>query len=517
MLARASGRAKEVAIRTALGAGRRRIVRQLLTESVVLAVGGGLLGLALGAAGTRAIAALGADDLPRAAEIGVHAPVLAATAAVALLAGVLFGTIPVFRLFHADLSTVFRQEGRTGTAGRATLGARSALVVTQVSLAFALLIGAALLLVSFSRKLSIEPGFEPEGVATASLSMPASRYPDPAARRAFLARALDAIRTLPGVEQAGATSVIPFGGDFNSSVITPEGYEPKPGESPLSPIQSVVTPGYLEAMDIPLLRGRAFDARDTEGSTPVVIIDEWLARRYWPDQDPLGKRLYQGVPEMDDEREYRTIVGVTREIRVLDLAGAEQVGHYYYPYDQSPVSTVFLTLRTGRDPLSVVPAVRSEIARLDPDLPIYAPQTMPDRITASLLTDRARMLLLLIFASVALVLAAIGIYGVLAYSVALRTREIGIRVALGSRQPEIFRLVVSQGLKLLGIGLGIGVAASLALTRVLRGMLYGIEPDDPLVFAVVLAVLGAVALVACMIPARKATRVDPIRALTREV
>jgi predicted permease len=411
---------------------------------------------------------------------------------------------------------VFRQEGRTGTAGRATLGARSALVVTQVSLAFALLIGAALLLVSFGRKLSIEQGFEAEGVATASLSMPVARYPDAAARRAFLARALDAIRALPGVEHAGATSVIPFGGDFNSSVITPEGYEPKPGESPLSPIQSVVTPGYLEAMEIPLVRGRRFDARDTEGATPVVIIDEWLARRYWPDQDPLGKRLYQGVPEIDEEREYRTIVGITREIRMLDLAGADQVGHYYFPYDQIGSTTMFLTLQTSREPLSVIPAVRAEIARLDPDLPIYAPQTMPDRIASSLLTDRARMLLLVIFAGVALVLAAIGIYGVLAYSVALRTREIGIRVALGSRQPEIFRLVLTQGLKLLAIGLGLGVAASLALTRVLRGMLYGIEPDDPLVFAVVLAVLGAVAVVACTIPARRATRLDPIRALTQD-
>jgi predicted permease len=310
--------------------------------------------------------------------------------------------------------------------------------------------------------------------------------------------------------------VIPFGGDFNSSVITPEGYEPKPGESPLSPIQSVVTPGYLEAMEIPLVRGRRFDARDTEGATPVVIIDEWLARRYWPDQDPLGKRLYQGVPEIDEEREYRTIVGITREIRMLDLAGADQVGHYYFPYDQIGSTTMFLTLRTSREPLSVIPAVRAEIARLDPDLPIYAPQTMPDRIASSLLTDRARMLLLVIFAGVALVLAAIGIYGVLAYSVALRTREIGIRVALGSRQPEIFRLVLTQGLKLLAIGLGLGVAASLALTRVLRGMLYGIEPDDPLVFVVVLAVLGAVAVVACTIPARRATRVDPIRALTQD-
>ena len=516
VLVRSTARSRELATRFALGAGRWRMARQLVTESVVLAAGGGLIGLVLGWAGTRAIIALAAEELPRAGEIGLHPVALASMAGLSMLAGLLFGTIPVVRLFRADLSTIFRQDSRTGTAALGALGARSTLVVTQISLAFALLIAAALLLVSFDRKLGVEPGFDETGVVTASLSMPGTRYPDEAARTSFVARALAAVRAIPGVEQAGVTSVIPFGDDYDSSVITPEGYVPKAGESPLSPIQSRITPGYLEALGVPVLRGRTFDARDVEGAAPVVIVDEWLARRYWPDQDPVGKRLYQGVPGMGEEPEYRTIVGVTREIRMVELAGAEQVGHYYFPYDQATDGTVYLAIRTTRDPLAVMAAVRAEITRLDPNLPLYAVQTMQDRIAGSLLTDRARMLLLVVFACVALLLAAIGIYGVLAYTVALRTKEIGIRVALGSQRPQIFQLVLRHGLKLLVIGLAVGTGASLLLSRVLRGMLYGIEPNDPRVFAAVLAVLAGVTVSACALPARRATRVDPVTALARD-
>jgi predicted permease len=515
VLVRSTVRARELATRFALGAGRLRMVRQLLTESTVLALAGGVLGTAIGFAGVRLITRLAADQLPRSAEIGLHPPVLAATLVLSLFAGLVFGTIPVLRLFRVDLSTVFRQESRGGTAGGAALAARSALVVTQVAVAFALLIGAGLLLVSFGRKLSIDPGFRAEDVVTASFALPVARYPEGAARALFVGRALERIRGVNRVQHAAITSVMPFSGDLNSSVITPEGYVPQPGESPLSPVQSAVTPDYFATMGIPMLSGRDFDARDTGEGPLVVIVDEWLAHRYWPGQDPIGKRMYTGVPGEEDPA-YRTIIGVVREIRVADLTEFEQVGHYYFPYAQAPSSQLFLTLRTDRGAATVVNAVRSEFAALDPDLPVYGVMTMRDRIAESLVTDRARMMMIVLFGGVALLLAAVGIYGVLAYSVASRTREIGIRMALGSQRAEIFRLVVSQGLRLLGIGLLIGVTGSLALSRVLRGMLYGIAPNDPLVFAAVLAVLGAVAVVACVLPARRATRVDPVAALTYE-
>ncbi|MGH7551666.1 MAG: ABC transporter permease, partial [Longimicrobiales bacterium] len=514
VLVRSTVRSRELATRFALGAGRWRMVRQLLTESMLLAVAGGVIGTGVGYAGLRMLTALGADRLPRAEEIGIHAPVLLATALLSLIAGALFGTIPVARLFGADLSSVFRQESRSGTASRTALFARSTLVVTQVSLAFALLIGAGLLLVSFSRKLSVDPGFEPENVVTASISLPTSRYPD-SSPAAFYRNVLERIRGIPGVEVAGATTVIPFGDDFDASVISPEGHVSKPGESPLSSVNSTITPGYFEAMRIAVVRGRNFDARDNEGAAPVVIIDEWLANRYWPGQDAIGKRLFEGVPEMEEEPEYRTIVGVVKEIRAANLGGGtDQVGHYYFPHEQRPVGQLFIAVRAVRDPLALIAAVRAEVTALDPDLPIYAIHTMRDRIGESLLTDRARMMLIVIFAGVALLLATIGIYGVLAYSVALRTREIGIRVALGSRAPEIFKLVLGQGLRLLGVGLAIGLVGSLLLSRVLRGMLFGVGPNDPTVFAGVLALLGLVAVVACVIPARRATRIHPARALT---
>jgi predicted permease len=516
VLVRSTVRSRELATRFALGAGRWRMVRQLLTENMLIALAGGILGIGAGYGGMRLLTVLGADQLPRAEEIGIHAPVLLATGLISLVAGVLFGTIPVARLFRADLSTVFRQESRSGTGSRAALFARSTLVVAQVSLAFALLIGAGLLLVSFSRKLSVDPGFEAGNVVTASISLPASRYPD-SSPAAFVRTVLERIRGIPGVEGAGATTLIPFGDDYDASVISPEGHVSRPGESPLSSMNSTITPGYFEAMRIPVQRGRNFDARDSEGALPVVIIDEWLANRYWPGQDPIGKRLYEGVPELTEEPEYRAIVGVVGEVRVGSLGDEiDRVGHYYFPHDQRPLGQIYVVIRAVRDPLALIAAVRGEVTALDPDLPIYAVHTMQDRIGQSLLTDRARMTLIVIFGGVALLLATIGIYGVLAYSVALRTREIGIRVALGSRAPDIFKLVLGQGLRLLGSGLAIGLAGSLLLSRVLRGMLFGVGPNDPVVFAGVFALLAMVAVVACVIPARRATRIHPARALTVE-
>jgi predicted permease len=517
ILVRASSRTREMATRLALGAGRGRLARQLLTESVVLGLLGGLLGLVVGRAGLLLFSALGAADLPRGSEIRMDASVTAFTFALAALAGLLFGGLPVLRLRNADLSTVFREEGRTGTAGRSTMSLRGTLVSAQVAAAFALLIAAGLILVSFARTLAVDPGFETDGLLTANVSLPVTRYHDHELRTTFQTRALDRIRALPGVTLASATTQIPFSGDVSSSVVTPQGYVPQPGESPISPIESFVANDFFETMGIELVSGRTFTPQDGPDSEPVIIIDEWLARRYWPNEDPVGRGLYEGIPEvgLDNITQLRRIVGVVREIRVANLVGEQPAGHYYIPLTQNSSTYLVLTIRTSAaDPAAALSAqLRSAIAEIDPDLPVYGITTMRERAAASLRTERARAALLLAFGGIALTLAAIGIYGVLAYAVSLRTSEIGIRMALGSPGGAVFGLVLRQGLAWVGAGLLAGLLASLALGRMLRGLVHGVGTTDPLVFGAVLLVLAAVAVAACIVPARRAARVSPIVAM----
>jgi predicted permease len=487
----------------------------LLTESVLLGVIGGVLGVGLGALGVELLTTLGADALPRAGAIGLDLRVLAATLVLAIAAGTLSGLIPIVRLRRIDLSTIFRDEGRSGTASRGTLATRAALVVTQLGVAFALLVAAGLLLVSFGRTLAVDPGFRPEGVLTARVALPVTRYADGPARRAFFTRVLADVRRIPGVEAAGLTNVLPFTGDYNSSVMHAEGYEVQPGESLLSPISTVASDGYFEALGLRLVRGRTFEAGDLEDRQPVAIIDRWLAERYWPGRDPVGLRMTQGAPGVvpDSLLEYRTVVGIVEDVRVGNLTGEQTNGHYYFPLAQQPVGGAFLALRTGGDPLALLPALRRTVAAIDPELPVYSVETMPDRISDSVRTERARAFLIAAFAAVALFLAAVGIYGVLAYSVAQRRGEIGIRVALGSSRGDVFRLVVGQGARMVVAGLVVGGVGSVALARALRSMLYGVGPADPRVFAAVLVVLSATALAACLLPARRAMRVDPMTAL----
>ncbi len=516
MLVRSTVRARELATRAALGASMPRLARQLLTESVLLSFTGGVLGLVAGWFGMRLLNMLGADQLPRSAEITMDWQVILATCGLAVLAGLLFGTIPAARLFRQNLSSVFRQAGRTGTSGRGALAARSTLVVVQVSVAFALLIGAGLMISSFARRLAVDPGFRRDGVLTAALALPVTRYPDGPARAAFVKQALESIRAIPGVRSAGATSAIPFGDDFNSSVITPEGYVMKPGESPISPYHTAITPGYFETMGIQLVRGRTFNDGDDQKTLKVALIDEWLASHFWPGQDPIGKRMFQGVYGLqpEDSIEFQTIVGIVRDVRVANLAGDETKGHNYVPMTQEPAGNLFVVVHTAGPPAAVLPAMRTAVGRLDPDMPVYNVRTMGERVTRSLLEDRARMVLLGLFGAVALFLAATGIYGVLAYSVTLRTKEFGIRLALGSNLPDLFRIVLVQGVRLLAFGLAIGLTASFLLTRLVQSMLFGVRPHDPLVFAGVSLLLGLVALLACALPARRATLVNPGRALT---
>jgi predicted permease len=519
MLARSNVRMRELATRIALGANRARLSRQLLTEAVLIAVLGGLLGLALGAAGLRLIETMGVEDLPRGTQVAIDGSVVLFTFLVAIAAGIFFGTIPLLHMFRTDLNAVFRAESRTGTASRRAVLVRSALVTGQVAVAFILLIGAGLMFASLRAVLNVDPGFQPNSVLTGFVSLPESRYPDSAARRQFTDELLRQVRALPGVTAASVTSQVPFGGGSSSTVILPEGYVPRPGESLLAPFRTVAGPGYFEAMQIPLVAGRYFDERDTEDAQQVIIIDQWLARRYFADENPVGKRmLYGTLPGMEENEEdyLYTIIGVVGDIKHNDLTESEHVGAYYFTYRQRPRAFLTLVARTAVEPVTLTAPIRQVVSRIDPDLPFYYPETMEHRVAESLVSRRTPMLLLVVFAGVALILAAVGIYGVLAYSVTQRTRELGIRVALGGSPQQVFRLVISQGLRVLGLGLVIGLLGSLLLIRLIQALLYGVQPADPAVLGAVVLTLALCGIGACLLPARRATRIDPVVALNTE-
>jgi len=520
MLVRSSARMKEIATRHALGAGLGRIARQLLTETLILTAIGGIAGLALGWAGVRTLATFGVAQTPQGTAISLDATVMAFTMALAVVVGLVIGIVPVFGLRQLNLSQAFREEGRSGTAGRGSRGLRRVLVTAQVAFAFMLLIGAGLLLASFQRVLAVRPGFDVEHVLTGTVSPPTSRYKGDAELNAFTNRLLDRVRALPGVEAAGVTNVVPFGNDFNDSVILAEGYVMAPGESLISPYQTSVTPGYFEALHIPLKRGRLFTASDNERAPRVVIIDERLAKRFFGDKDPIGRRLWQ--PDKAEELQngpgptsrYYTIVGVVGSIRTRGLTEKEPVGAYYFASAQDAIRTMTLVTRASGEPDALTQAIRREVMAIDPELPFYAVRSMTERVSQSLLNRRTPMLLAVIFAAVALFLASLGIYGVLAYQVSQRRREIGIRLALGSDGPRIFRLVVREGLLLLALGVAVGLAGAFAIRRAMETQLFGIQPLDPLVLGTVAVLLGIVAFTACAVPARRAAQIDPLIALT---
>ncbi|NIN72249.1 MAG: FtsX-like permease family protein [Gemmatimonadetes bacterium] len=519
MLARSNVRMGELATRIALGADQARLSRQLLTEAVLIATLGGLLGLAVGTAGLRLIETMGVEDLPRGAQVAIDGTVVLFTFLLAAAAGIFFGAIPLLHIFRTDLNAVFRAESRTGTASRRAVLLRSALVTAQVAIAFVLLIGAGLMFASLRAALNVDPGFDPNSVLTGYISLPESRYPDDPEQLQFTDELLREVRALPSVTAASVTSMIPFGGGGSSTVILPEGYVPRAGESMLAPWRTTAGPGYFEAMQIPLLAGRYFDETDTEDGTQVIIIDRWLANRYFPDENPVGRRmLYGTVPGMEENEEdyLYTIIGVVGDIKQNDLTQSEHVGAYYFTYRQMPIGFLTLVARTEMQPMSLAPSVRHVVSGIDPDLPFHYPETMEQRIADSLVRRRTPMLLLAGFAAVALFLAAVGIYGVLAYSVTQRTREISIRMAIGSSPQRVFNMVVTQGLLVVGLGLVVGLAGSLFLVRLVRALLYGVQPTDPLVLAAVIVTLAACGFVACLLPARRATRIDPVIVLNAE-
>ena len=509
LLMRATGRYRELAIRTTLGAGHWRLVRQLVTEAVVLAVLGGLGGLALGMAGVRALIAMSSQQIPGMADTSLHPLVLVFTMLLAIGTGLVFGLVPAIAVLRGNTAAFMKEDASRGSASRTTGLTRTALVVAETALALVLLVGAGLLIRSFARLQHVNPGFSSENVLTAQLSLPATRYPDANARRAFWLRLIEKARALPGVTSVGLTSNVPFNGNVSSGSYSIVGYTPGQGEPAPHGRQEVVGADYFRAMRIPLVQGRVFTDGDTAESPPVVVIDEYLANRYFAKRSPLGQQIRRGGAQSPPF----TIIGVVGTINSIDLGEPVAKERLYYPIAQQPRPAMAVMLKTGLDPQALVPQVRAAVQSIDPEQPVADVRTMDQWIARSLETRRTPMMLLAIFGAVALLLSAIGIYGVLAFSVAQRVREFGIRQALGADRRSIVSLVLKQGLGTTVLGVAIGLGAALLLTRYLQSLLFGVGARDATVFLTIPVLLLVVAALACYAPARRATKVEPMTAL----
>jgi predicted permease len=512
ILMRATGRNRELAIRTTLGAGQWRIVRQMLTEGVVISFLGAIGGIAVGLVGLQALIAMAGPQIPGTPEVTLNPIVLAFTFVLAILTGLVFGIIPALAVTRGSAAHFLRDDSRSGTASKGTGAMRAFLVVAETMLAVMLLIGAGLLLKSFAKLQNVDPGFSAENVLTAQIALPAARYPDAPAYRAFWARLLEQTRTIPGVTAAAATTNVPFNGNVSSGSYSIVGRAQGPGEAAPHGRQEVVGGEYFKAMHIPLLQGRAFNESDTPDAALVCIVDEYLAKKYFPTGNTVGQQIQRGGPAAPKY----TIVGVVGTINSIDLGMPVTKERLYYPVTQQVQGRgggMALVLKTGLDPQTLVPQVRAAVRAIDPEQPIADVRTMEQWVSRSLQTRRTNMTLLTIFGAVALVLSAIGIYGVLAFGVAQRIREFGIRQALGADRSSILSLVLKQGLRTAGLGMALGLAGSVALGRYLQTLLFGVTPTDVGVFGGVTVLLFGVAMVACYVPARRATRVDPMVAL----
>jgi putative ABC transport system permease protein len=513
LLARASARRKEMAIRAALGASRLRVIRQLLTESIVLSIAGGALGLLIALWGTDALVAASGDQLPRAAQIGLDLRVLGFTLLVSLLTGALFGLVPAIHSSKTDLNEALKEGGRGTSEGVRRNRLRSALVTVEVAFAVVLLIGAGLLIQSLWRLQGVNAGINPHNVITFNLGVPEVKYN--AEKQSEFYRQLQArLQALPGVEAASAVMPLPLGNSNMSLSFEIEGQPLPPGQHPSSAYRTVSL-DYFRAMGIRLVKGRDFNEHDGYNAPAVIIINEAYAERFFPNEDPIGKRIRPGMSVEPGKKPWREVVGVVGNVRYRGL-NKDFAPEYYVPESQMPLDSMTLVVKTASDPHGIVSAVREEVRNMDKDLPLYNIQTMDEYLSAAVAQPRLTTLLLVIFAGLALALTAIGLYGVMSYSVAQRTHEIGIRMALGARPTDVLRLVVKQGMTLAGLGVGIGLVGAFFATRVMASLLFGISAKDPLTFAAIALIIAAVALAACFVPARRATKVDPMVALRYE-
>ena len=514
LLSRVAAREKEIALRTALGARRVRVIRQLLTESLLLSLLGTALGLLVAWWGIGALVAISPRDLVSLQNVGINTTVLAWTLGVTLLTSVLFGIVPAFEATRLNLNDALKEGGKGADAhGSRSRRLRGALVVGEVALALMLLVGAGLLVKSFAQLRKIDTGFETENVLTMVLRLPASKYKEDPQYVAFFRQALERVRATPGVRSAGIVNFLPlYGGLGSATGFNIEGQpEPPRGTGPSTNVR-VADSGYFKTMGIPLKQGRMFtDVEDSEDRR-VVLVSESFAKRFFPGEDPVGKRVKVFMAEPP---EWTEVVGVVGDVRYDNLtAEAEPFVYFTHPGLTYPFMTV--VINTAGDPAEMAPTVRREIASIDPDQPVADVRTMTQVMADTVARQRFNTLLLGIFAGLATLLAAVGIFGVMNYSVQLRTREIGLRMALGAQPGRVLMLVLRQGLRLTLIGIGVGLAGALALSRVMSGLLYGVGATDPLTFAAIVVMLGVVALIACYIPARRATRVDPLIALKYE-
>jgi predicted permease len=517
-LVRSRTRLSELGTRLAIGASRVDLLRQLLIESLLVAAGGAAGAFALG---TWLLSPL-RTRVFGAAPVAMDATVIAITLGLAAIAGLLIGMVSASPLFTMTLGTMLHEVTRSGTRGRAARATRRTLVVAQMACSFVLLVGSALLWISIRNLLAVDPGFRTDHVVTGSITLPSPRYASDDAARAFVARSLEAIGRLPGIASVGATTIVPLGPTSQSGILVAEGYRPQPGEPPVAGLRSFVTPGYFEAVGTPLVRGRLFDERETQSSAKSIIIDEALARRFWRDEDAVGRRIFWPANpsqySIDANTPWLTVVGVVRRAQLRGPGVNESengvVGTYYLPWSMLAPRGLGFVMRTHAEPTTVINDVRQVLAQIDRDIPLFDVRTMSERAELALMPRTHTMQLATLFAAVAVFLSALGLYGVLAYVVAQRRREIGVRLALGSAPRAIVGLVLREGLALAMAGIVLGTVGAVLLGRFVASQLYGVAPSDPLVMAAMAVTLGAVAALACIVPARRAASVDVMKTLS---
>lgn len=519
MLTRVVARQKELSVRNALGATRWRIARQLLVDALLLSAIGGGVGLLLAWLLVDLMSLVGVQVQSGDYAFRIDAPVLLFALGVTVVSGLLAAALPMYSLLRMNINDVIKEGGRLGSGGRRAAASRNVLVIAQIALATTLLIGAGLLLKSFKQLQDQSPGFRSEGVLTAMISLPEAKYPDDAARNRFMDGALARIRALPGVEHAGLTQALPFSGSNSQASYTIEGYVPGDGEASPHAMQRYVDEQYFDAMSIARIRGRAFGASDTAGAPPVVIVDRLMAERYFKGEDPIGKRLVRGDGSGGADGSgpaWATVVGVVDVVKHSALREETSKETLYWPVRQSPQSYGAFVVKARVAPNTLVAPLREAVLSIDPEQPLFSVQTLDERIALSLTRQRAPMLLLSAFAVVALSLAALGIYGVLAYSVGQRTSELGVRMAIGAGNRHILGLVLRHGAVLTAIGLGLGLVGALLSGQAMRSQLFGVSGTDPSIFALVVLFLGAIAMFSCWLPARRAARTDPLVALRHD-